>query len=95
MQITTLHTLTFSMRAANGKYALAESIITAAVETMSTETSKVMVTEIKALPLTPEDDAGSRGSQVSVSCTDADKLELFWTNLSDALALIGVDATSP
>ena len=90
MNITTMHTLTFTFRASNGKHQLAEDIITTSAKTVG-----VTCNEIKSLPLPNTEDAANRNSQVSVCCDRDDKLELYWTQLQQALGLIGVEATSP
>jgi len=90
MQINTVNTLTFTFRAANGKYKLTEDIIQASAETVG-----VMFHDFKALPLAHGDDTVMRTTQVQIQGNDLDTLTLYWTQLQAALALIGVEASSP
>lgn len=90
MQITTVHALTFSMRCVgNEQHTAAVSIIRLGARTLGVSET------IMSNPLPEGEDVSTRSSSVEVTSGNIDKLELYWNQLQAALALVGVEATSP
>ena len=90
MHITTMHTLAFTIRAHNGRHQLAEDTIK-----ISAETIGVDLIEREYLPLPEGETSAIRSTKILVRSTDLDRLESYWNELQRALALVGVEATSP
>ena len=95
MQITTMHTLSFTFRAPNGKHKLAEEIIKAGVVGASNEIVMISLVNTSTMPLPAGEDTAIRTTKMQVQSEDLDLLTLFWHRAQDALGLIGVEAVSP
>lgn len=90
MQITTVHTLSFSIKGLTPEQqAAAAAIIKTGAATMG------LTVVISNLPLLEEDDHGNRNSVVKASASDFEVCSNYWVEVSRALTLIGVDSTSP
>jgi len=90
MQITTVHTLAFSLTGLSPEQqTAATAIIKIGAATMG------LTVIISNLPLLEGEDHGARNSKVSASAATWEVCEAYWAEVSRALALIGVEATSP
>lgn len=90
MQITTMHTLTFTATAqGNEPHNTAMSIIKLGAESLG------LTTHTSGLPMEATATPERRATSVQVTSESMDKLENYWANVSLALALIGVEAVSP
>lgn len=90
MDITTVHTLRFSMRCPNQEtHRAAVAIINGGSKSL------VVGVIISNLPLPDGTDAATVGSSVSISSADRDKCVSYWEEVQRALSFIGVDVTSP
>lgn len=90
MDITTTHTLRFSMRCPNQSInAAAQAILAGGANSMC------MHLRVSALPLPDGTDTATIGSNIAVESHDHDKCTQYWDEVQRALAFIGVDVTSP
>lgn len=90
MQITTMHTLTFTMRASgNNAHSTALSIIQLGAEQLAVKAN------VMAMPLPPEEDSISRRTTVEITSENHERLENYWEYVSRSLSFIGVEAVSP
>lgn len=89
MHITTVHTLAFSMRTAgNEQHNAAMAIVKGGASTMGLSLNTTNQ------PM-PEGDNVARGTSIQAMSEDKEKCEHYWNEVQRALALIGVDVTSP
>ena len=90
MQIATVHTLSFSIKTdGNDQWQAAQAIIKIGAATLGLSIT------VSSAPL-PENEASTvRSSNVKAVSEDHDRCELYWGEVMRALALIGVEATSP
>lgn len=90
MQITTIHTLAFTVKDATiEQHNAAVALVKGGAETMGLSVT------ISNLPLHEGEDHGKRHSMVKASSDDYETCEKYWAEVSRALTLIGVEATSP
>lgn len=90
MQITTVHTLSFSIKCSgNEQQAAAHAIIKGGAQTIG------LTVNVSAMPLPAGEDSLIRTSLIQAQCDNHDKCEMYWVEVQRALALIGVEATSP
>lgn len=90
MHITTVHTLLFTiMCAGNEQHLAAMAIVKTGAANMG------LSTEISSAPLAEGQDTLKRSTIVRAFGEDLDKCTHYWNEVSRALALVGVEATSP
>ena len=90
MHITTVHTLLFTVKCAgNEQQAAAMAIIKSGAANMGLEAV------VMAAPLLEGQDNIMRNSTIEARCDDLDKCTHYWNEISRALALVGVETTSP
>ena len=90
MQITTVHTLAFTIKCAgNGQQLAATTIIKGGAENMG------LAVNVSSLPLAEGEDNIVRNSSITAWSDNRDTCEHYWEEVQRALALIGVEATSP
>lgn len=90
MQITTVHTLTFTMKAAgNEQHNAAIAIVKGGATTVG------VTINIAAMPLLDTDDNITRSTAVQAQSSDEGKCEIYWVEVQRALAFIGVETSSP
>lgn len=90
MQITTVHTLAFTTKCAgNDQQVAALAIIKTGAANLG------LTIQINNAPLLDGEDTMTRQSNVTAWCGDFDLCEFYWHEVSRALKLIGVEATSP
>lgn len=90
MQITAVFTLSFSMRCTSSEqHKLALGIVKFGAQSLKVEA------EVKNLPLSSTEDNGNSNTMVKIQADESDVCEAYWIEVSRALALIGVEATSP
>lgn len=90
MQITTMHTLTFTMKTAGTEaHNTAMSIIKLGADQMG------VATHTSAMPLPAGEDSSVRNTTVEVTSEHRERLENFWDYAFRALSFIGVEAVSP
>lgn len=90
MHITTVHTLLFTIKCAgNEQQAAAMTIIKSGAANMGLEAV------VKTAPLLEGQDNIMRNSIIEARCDDLDKCTHYWEEVSRALALVGIEVTSP
>lgn len=90
MQITTVHTLAFSIKCeGNDQQLAAMAIIKSGAASMG------LGFEVNSAQLPQGESARIRHSSVKAWADDLDKCEHYWHEVSRALSLVGVDPTSP
>lgn len=90
MHITTVHTLTFTIRCVNNEQQ------TAAMAIIKTGASNMGLTvNVMNMPMPDGADPGNRNSSIQAMSDDRDECERYWDEVQRALALVGVDVTSP
>lgn len=90
MHITTVHTLLFTVKCAgNEQQTAAMAIIKSGATNMGLEAI------VMAAPLLEGQDNIMRNSIIEARCDDLDKCTHYWEEISRALALIGVETSSP
>lgn len=90
MHITAVYTLLFSMRCTG-----TEQHNTAIGIIKNGATSLDVTANISALPMPEGEDTMVRNSKVTVNANSNDTCELYWNEVSRALAFIGVEVVSP
>lgn len=90
MHITTVHTLTFSIKCSgNEQQTAALAIIKGGAANMG------LTVLISGLTLAEGADPIMRSSLIEAKTEDRDQCEYYWGEVMRALTLIGVEATSP
>lgn len=90
MHITTVHTLLFTVICSgNEQQTAAMAIIKSGATNMGMEVL------VAAGTLPEGQDTLKRSSKIEARCEDLDKCTHYWEEVSRALALVGVEATSP
>lgn len=90
MQITTVHTLAFTTKCSgNDQQVAALAIIKTGAANLG------LTIQLSSVPLLDGEDTMIRQSNVQAMCSDYDLCDLYWVEVSRALKLIGVEATSP
>ena len=90
MHITTVHTLLFSVRCDGAEQN------TAAMAIIKTGAANMGLTvSVTSSPLPEGQSATVRTSNIEAHTSDREKCEHYWGEVSRALALIGVEPTSP
>lgn len=90
MQITTVHTLAFTVRCANKEQQLAAmAIIKLGAASMD------VTVKVNSLPLADGEDTASTTHSIQAMASEHSRVEHYWNEIVAALALIGVEATSP
>lgn len=90
MHITTVHTLAFAMKCAGNEQQ------TAALAIVKTGAANMGLTvNVNNLPLPDGEDHMLRSSMIQAMSNDLNVCEDYWLKVKDALALIGVESTSP
>ena len=90
MQITTVHTFAFSLKCrGNDQQVAALAIIKMGASSMG------LTVETNNLPLPTGEDNLVRSTSFKVMSDDLDTCTHYWDEVQRALALIGVEATSP
>ncbi len=90
MHITTVHTLLFSVRCDGADQN------TAAMAIIKTGAANMGLTvNVTSSPLPEGQSATVRTSNIEAHTEDREKCEYYWGEVSRALALIGVEPTSP
>lgn len=90
MHITTVHTLAFTIKCAgNEQHNAAMAIIKTGAANMG------LSVNVASLPMPDGDDPSNRNSSIQAMSSDHDRCAHYWGEVMRALALIGVEATSP
>lgn len=90
MQISTIHTLSFTLRCVgNDQHNAAMAIIKGGAASLGVEHT------VMSMPLPDGEDAANRNSAVQIQSENRDRCETYWLEVERALGFIGVDVTSP